>query len=280
LTANHSVDDSNHIGEVHLRIEGPLRFNEDRRLHLAESVTPCNPKLYSVCEFSSEKFPFRNAHESIGATRLTAGPCRDDEGDHRRVSFSPESFLIVSEFLNRSKAFHRCVPYCSASGYLEMLQKSLSQIEHVPPTSAPRTNLKNTSSPDQHGNHGSIAFRARRGSVQFGMAMGTEEVDYGTAWDVMFLIDRKTPVQAGETEPALFIFRKDSDTDRRITVNVVTRIHEAVVATRATDFDGKNSLVRLNVDHVETHTGLVKNVLDLCLGHIGEIVAVDDNDRA
>jgi hypothetical protein len=53
-----------------------------------------------------------------------------------------------------------------------------------------------------------------------------------------------------------------------------------VTATRATDFHRKNSFVRLNVDRIEAHASLVENVLDLPLGHIGEIVAVDDDDRA
>ena len=88
LTTGHGVDDSNHTGEVHLGIEGSLRFNEDRRLHLAEPVTPRNPELNSVGKFSSEKFPFCNAHESIGATRLAAGPCRNDEGRSSR-RFAP-----------------------------------------------------------------------------------------------------------------------------------------------------------------------------------------------
>ena len=112
------------------------------------------------------------------------------------------------------------------------------------------------------------------------MAMGTEEVDHGTVWDVMFLVNREAPVQTRETEPSVLEFEGDRDTDRRIAINVVTRIHQAVTATRATDFHRKDSLVRLNVDRIETHASLVENLLDLSLGHIGEIVAVDDDDRA
>jgi hypothetical protein len=112
------------------------------------------------------------------------------------------------------------------------------------------------------------------------MAMGTEEVDYGTGWDVMFLVHRKTPVQTRETEPSVLEFERNCDTDRRIAINVVARIHQAVTATRATDFHRKDSLVRLYVDRIETHTSLVENLLNLSLGHIGEIVAVDDDDGA
>jgi hypothetical protein len=45
------------------------------------------------------------------------------------------------------------------------------------------------------------------------MAMGTEEVDHGTGWDVMFLVDRKAPVQTRETEPPVLEFEGDRDTD-------------------------------------------------------------------
>jgi len=110
--------------------------------------------------------------------------------------------------------------------------------------------------------------------------MGTEEVDHSTVWDVMFLVNRKAPVQTRETKPSVLEFEGNRDTDRRIAINIVTRIHQAVTATRATDFHWKNSLVRLNVDRIEAHASLVENVLDLPLSHIGEIVAVDDDDRA
>jgi len=150
----------------------------------------------------------------------------------------------------------------------------------MPLTPAPRTNLENASSPDEHGNHGSTAFHARRGPIQFGVAMGAEEVDHGTVRDVMFLINREAPVQTRETEPPVLEFEGDRDTNRRIAINVVARIHQAVTATRATDFHRKDSLIRLNVDRIETHTGLVENLLDLSLGHIREIVAVDNDDRA
>jgi hypothetical protein len=112
------------------------------------------------------------------------------------------------------------------------------------------------------------------------MAMGTEEIDHSTVWDVMFLVNRKAPVQTRETKPSVLEFEGNRDTDRRIAINIVTRIHQAVTATRATDFHRKNSFVRLNVDRIEAHASLVENVLDLPLGHIGEIVAVDDDDRA
>jgi hypothetical protein len=112
------------------------------------------------------------------------------------------------------------------------------------------------------------------------MAMGTEEIDHSTVWGVMFLVNRKAPVQTRETKPSVLEFEGNRDTDRRIAINIVTRIHQAVTATRATDFHRKNSFVRLNVDRIEAHASLVENVLDLPLGHIGEIVAVDDDDRA
>jgi hypothetical protein len=112
------------------------------------------------------------------------------------------------------------------------------------------------------------------------MAMGTEEVDHGTLWHIVFLVNRKAPIQTRETEPSVFEFEGDRDTDRRIAINVVTRIHQAVVTTRATDFHRKDSLVCLNVDRIEAHTSLVENILDLPLGHIGEVVAVNNDDWA
>jgi hypothetical protein len=45
------------------------------------------------------------------------------------------------------------------------------------------------------------------------MAMGAEKVDHGTGWDVIFLIDSEAPVQAGQSKPAVFILRRDGDTD-------------------------------------------------------------------
>jgi hypothetical protein len=112
------------------------------------------------------------------------------------------------------------------------------------------------------------------------MAMGTEEVDHGTGWNIMFPVNREAPVKTRKIEPSVLEFEGDRDTDRWIAINVMTRIHQAVTATRTADFHRKDSLVRLYVDRIETHASLVENLFNLSLGHIGEIVAVDDDDGA
>ncbi len=94
--------------------------------------------------------------------------------------------------------------------------------------------------------------QARRGPIQFRMAMGAEEVDHRIVWDFIFLIHRETAVKTRQTEPSVFDIERDGHPNRWIAIDIVALIHQAMIATRATDLHRKDPFVGLNIHPIES----------------------------
>jgi hypothetical protein len=108
--------------------------------------------------------------------------------------------------------------------------------------------------------------------------MGTEEVHNRTRWNGILLVYRETAVEARESDPPMVELKRDRGTDRRVAVDIVALVHEAVAASWTTNLHRKDPLIGLDIHMIEAHTGLVEDLFDLTSGHVGEIVAVHYDD--
>lgn len=76
----------------------------------------------------------------------------------------------------------------------------------------------------------------------------------------------------------MFLAIRHSDANRRMAIDEVHRIHQAVIASRTARFHGKYSLIRCDLDLVEPLARLFNDLLYLANGHIGKIVSVDHHN--
>jgi hypothetical protein len=71
------------------------------------------------------------------------------------------------------------------------------------------------------------------------------------------MFNGKASVQTRQPEPPMLSAERDRYTNRRISVYIDTPVHQAVVAARAADLDGKDSLICFDVYPVKADSGLL-----------------------
>ncbi len=140
------------------------------------------------------------------------------------------------------------------------------------------TDLHQTSSTNQHRNHRGTTGKTLRSANQFRVAMRAEEVDHRILRDLLFIIYRKTAIKAGESEPSMFQIERNRHPDGRVTIDVMFPVHQTVVTTGTTHLNGKDTLIRGDIDSIQPHRGLINDFLDPVLSHVREVVSVHDND--
>jgi hypothetical protein len=76
----------------------------------------------------------------------------------------------------------------------------------------------------------------------------------------------------------MLVAERDSHANGRVTVDYVPGVHQAVVATGATDLEREHTLISIDLDSVKTNFDALEDLLDLGTLYLGEIVSVCDND--
>ena len=71
---------------------------------------------------------------------------------------------------------------------------------------------------------------------------------------------------------------RDGHAYGRIAINIMTLIHQAMIAARTTDLDRKDPLIGGDIHPVESDLCSMDDILDLLERDIGKIVAIHDHD--
>src|SRR5512135_2435342 len=71
----------------------------------------------------------------------------------------------------------------------------------------------------------------------------------------------------------------DRDPNRRVPIDVVMGVHQAVVTVRTADLYRKDPLVRPDIDPVKADGGFVNDLFYLLSCDLREVVAIGDDDR-
>jgi hypothetical protein len=112
------------------------------------------------------------------------------------------------------------------------------------------------------------------------MAMGAEEVHHRIHWDFIFGIHRETSIKTRQTEPSMEGIERDGHAYGWITIDIVTLVHQATIATRTADLHWKDPLIGGEIHPVESDLCSMDDVLDVLERDIGKIVAIYNHDRA
>jgi hypothetical protein len=112
------------------------------------------------------------------------------------------------------------------------------------------------------------------------MAMGAEEVHHLIHWDFILGIHRETSIKTRQAEPSMEGIERDGHTNGWIAIDIVTLIHQAMIAARTADLHWKDPLIREDIHPVESNLCFMDDILDLLERDIGKIVAIHHHDGA
>jgi len=143
-----------------------------------------------------------------------------------------------------------------------------------------RTNLNHTPAAHNHGHHWSTTDTAAGTTEQFSIAMGTEEIDHSVFGNLILTFYVVAPVETGERQPPVFLTERENHSDRGMPVNRMVRVHQAMVATGATDLNREDAFILINFDKIEPPPRPLQYILYLSRSDLWKIVAVDHDHRA
>lgn len=110
--------------------------------------------------------------------------------------------------------------------------------------------------------------------------MGAEEVHHRIHWDSIFGIHRETSIETRQAEPSMEGIERDGHANGRKTIDIVTLVHQATIATRTADLHWKDPLIGGEIHPVESDLCSMDDVANLLECDVGKIVAIYNHDRA
>jgi len=110
------------------------------------------------------------------------------------------------------------------------------------------------------------------------MAVGAEEIHHRILGNLEFTVYGKTSIQAGQAKPPMISTEGNGHLDRRIPVDPVAPVHQAVVAVGTAHFHREDPLIRRDVHPVQPDPCFMEDLLNPGLSDIGKVVPVHHDD--